>query len=1542
MPELTFPLTALVQELDNGALLAEALLSPEVSCFAEAPGPLLEALARHARALLKSLAAADLYRRRLPGPVAAGDVTVELAPPPRSLGWRQPVTLTLPVLRWAHGNDARLAFVPALGIEVVAASDEDLERILPNHVRTAVLRSGANALHRLVWLARARHARTEPLSLTVELPTPRQLAVAAQQEQQAQHSVLDEVATDLTRQHLPEAFGLDDLVARLAEALTGRDPRSALLIGPSGVGKTAALHELVRRRAALGLGRTPFWATSGARLVAGMSGFGMWQERCQRLWREASSKRAVLHLGSLMELLDVGKSEHQQQGLAAFLRPYFARGDLLAVVECSPEQLPLIERQSPHLLRAFAHLRLEEPAPAQLRTVLARVAGRRLEPAGLDEVLRLHRRYAAYSANPGRPLRFLRNLLADRPDGRPARGPDVTAAFARETGLPLVLLEDDVRLDLAEARAWFEKRVLGQAEAVDQVVDLLATVKAALNRPRKPIASLLFIGPTGVGKTEMAKALAAFLFGSEQRLTRFDMSEYADPLALSRLIGGPGAREGLLTARVREQPFSVVLLDEVEKAHPQLFDLLLQVLGEGRLTDASGRLADFCNSVVLMTSNLGADTYRQGDFGLVGARPARDRAREHFEREVRAYVRPELFNRIIAFAPLDEPAIHRIAVRQLELLGRRDGVRYRGVTLELAPDLAAWLARRGFDARYGARPLKRAIERELLAPLAGQMNEYTADTPLRVCAGVEGGRLKLQVRARGEAGDRASAAAAQLAEEAVGLRRDLQRLQGCAAAQALLNDIYHLEKMEKRPRYDPHLDALRRVRDDLEAQLQAAVAGEDEALLALYGQAGPTDRLPASLVEGRRGWRELLLALYLLGFDRPDDVCLAVFSEEAADLFSLAAAYYAVATRAAGARVAVWQFVPPRGAEKGPERRLVVRPEEAFAEAGPILARRLVVRPPEEAPAEAEPTLARPGERKREARLDEPVLVNPRKGVVGLGLEVHAPGAFPRFAPEAGLHLLHTARDVGRCLVDTGADGRLRPAGGGGAARGHRHAAAPPRLSSGARLRRGRDAGAQPPLPDLGPGRRHGRRAPSVAGGGPGGVPVAQRARAGAAVKARRRLAFTRPRCRAQTVPQNSGTGAPMSQAESIVCRCGRRVTYFAELLTGSLSCPGCGAVLVGARAAEPPPRPAPREEVTDAVPVVYPAEGPTPRDRKAPAYPTREGRDEPRPRERPRAARTSGLAVVAFALALLSLVGLVALAGAALLHPPTYEELLLVVACAGLSLLTLILAILALGQVRRSRGRLAGKGLAVGTIVCSLVSMLVFCPGGTVLVATQKAREAAQRATSANNLKQVGQAMHSYHDTNRGLPAASSRTRDGKPGLSWRVHLLPYLEQEPLYRSFRLDEPWDSPHNKALLTQLPRVYALPGKEEDARQVLTYYQVFVGKGTAFEPPEGPWEGVGLEPGAVPFRRGRRFAEFSDGTANTTLVAEAARPVPWTKPEDLAYDPAGPLPDLGAQSRDRFQVVMADGSIRAIPRNTPEHVVRALITRNGGEVLPLDW
>ena len=221
-------------------------------------------------------------------------------------------------------------------------------------------------------------------------------------------------------------------------------------------------------------------------------------------------------------------------------------------------------------------------------------------------------------------------------------------------------------------------------------------------------------------------------------MVRFDMSEYSHPAAIERLIGGAYSAQGLLTQKVRDQPFTVLLLDEFEKAHPQFLDILLQVLGEGRLTDGVGRVTDFTNSVVIKTSNLGVESYRRRAIGFAGDQAATEAAASHFEREVTSFLRPEMVNRldrIVPFAPLDRATIAAIARREVDQLLAREGLRFRGVELTLDDAVVERLAAEAFDPRYGARPLKRAIERQPTPPLAAGLNRYASDLKLRCRVG---------------------------------------------------------------------------------------------------------------------------------------------------------------------------------------------------------------------------------------------------------------------------------------------------------------------------------------------------------------------------------------------------------------------------------------------------------------------------------------------------------------------------------------------------------------------------------------------------------------------------------------------------------------------------------------------------------------------------------------------------------------------------------------------------------------------------------------
>ncbi|MEZ4237901.1 MAG: AAA family ATPase [Myxococcota bacterium] len=310
-----------------------------------------------------------------------------------------------------------------------------------------------------------------------------------------------------------------------------------------------------------------------------------------------------------------------------------------------------------------------------------------------------------------------------------------------ETGVPEFLVRDDLPLDREALVAGFRERILGQDAVIEQMADLVLRIKAGLADEGRPLGAYLFIGPTGVGKTETVKALAALLYGRTDRILRFDMSEFGGPDCIDRLLGAD-ATTGLC-GRVAQAPFSVVLLDEVEKAHPAVFDLLLQVLGEARLSDRGGRVADFRNSIVLLTSNLGVGTFRR-PAGFGGdVRPA---LRDHLLGEVHRFFRPELVGRldaVVAFEPLGPAPIAHITHRELAAVARREGFFGRDVGLDLAEEVPGWLAERGVDLRYGARPLKRTIERELVAPVARALSERTQPPrAVRVALGDDGLRVR--------------------------------------------------------------------------------------------------------------------------------------------------------------------------------------------------------------------------------------------------------------------------------------------------------------------------------------------------------------------------------------------------------------------------------------------------------------------------------------------------------------------------------------------------------------------------------------------------------------------------------------------------------------------------------------------------------------------------------------------------------------------------------------------------------------------------------
>ncbi|MBI5513005.1 MAG: ATP-dependent Clp protease ATP-binding subunit [Deltaproteobacteria bacterium] len=586
--------------------------------------------------------------------------------------------------------------------------------------------------------------------------------------------VLREVGKNLSHavedDTLGRAFGRDAVVDRLVEELATREGAAVVLVGPSGVGKSAVVHEFVHRLTRWnndhGL-RRDVWRVDGNRFIAGMKYVGQWEARARELLRELTDTGDILYLDDLASMVDAGRTGKTSTNVAGFLAPHLARGELTILAESTPERLARAREEAPGFAALFRVLHLPPMSERESLPVLLgalrdlesedteSLAPPRMAPAGIEATLALTRRFQPNEAFPGKAVRLLRAVLDGRGelregrDGQPERRfgvGDVVAAVQQRTGLPDFVLQDALARPRESLRAEFASVIAGQPEAVDALTDLVVALQQGLCDPDKPLASFLFVGPTGVGKTESARALARMLFGSPDRMLRFDMSEFASAHSVLRLIGEPGEPDGELTAGLRTQPFTVVLFDEVEKAHPRVFDALLQLLGEGRLTDAAGRLSDARQAVLVMTSNLGV---REAASQTGFARGDAAEARAHYLSAARRFFRPEFFNRIdrvVPFRPLDRPSLRAVVEHQLGALLSRRGIERAQVLVEVEPELLDVLVERAWDPRFGARPLKRAMEKRLALPLAHHLVRRSARDLSLVSLKLRSNDMNLHVR----------------------------------------------------------------------------------------------------------------------------------------------------------------------------------------------------------------------------------------------------------------------------------------------------------------------------------------------------------------------------------------------------------------------------------------------------------------------------------------------------------------------------------------------------------------------------------------------------------------------------------------------------------------------------------------------------------------------------------------------------------------------------------------------------------------------------
>jgi len=613
-----------------------------------------------------------------------------------------------------------------------------------------------------------------------------QVVPAAPQQNQSKTPALDSFGRDLTadaaNSRIDPVVGRASEIEQTVEILARRRKNNAVLIGEAGVGKTAIAEGLALR---IHTGDVPE-TLQGARLVAlDLSGMiagaqfrGQFEKRFKAALEEVikADGKIVLFIDELHTILGAGNAEGAMDA-ANMLKPLLARGELRVIGATTLAEYRSIERDSA-LARRFSPVTVEEPSVEDTVAILRGLRGAyeehhhvMINDDALEAAARLSDRYISEYRLPDKALDLVDQAAAklrlrspggaslreqldaavanedyekaawlkaridesgDAEDSGPAEvgEREIAAVVAARTGIPVGELVAGELERLNELERDLHGRVVGQDEAVEIVADTIRRARVGLSEGDRPLGSFLFLGPTGVGKTELVKALAERLFATEKSLVRIDMSEYRAPHTVARLIGSPPGYVGYgdggqLTEPVRRRPYSVVLLDEIEKAHPDVWNVLLQVMDDGRLTDGEGRTVDFTNAVVVMTSNLGAGRARRG-IGFTAGEPAAeaDRMRE----AAKSAFLPEFMNRIddvVTFKALEPAQVERITAQMVARVGERLRAE-RGIELEVDPDLVTRLAREGFDEDFGARPLQRHVRRTLekaltRAILAGEL-----------------------------------------------------------------------------------------------------------------------------------------------------------------------------------------------------------------------------------------------------------------------------------------------------------------------------------------------------------------------------------------------------------------------------------------------------------------------------------------------------------------------------------------------------------------------------------------------------------------------------------------------------------------------------------------------------------------------------------------------------------------------------------------------------------------------------------------------------
>ena len=571
-----------------------------------------------------------------------------------------------------------------------------------------------------------------------------------EKKEEEQVSPLKEFGYDITQAaregRLDPLVGREDEIQRVIQILGRRRKNNPMLVGDPGVGKSAIVEgialKIVNDDVPSVLAGKRLISLDLGSIVAGTKYRGDFEKRLKAIIKEVSeSPDVILFIDEFHTIVGAGGASGSLDA-ANMLKPALARGDIQCIGATTLDEFRKNVEKDGALDRRFQKIVVEHTDIAHTTSILHRLKTNYEKhhnviytEEAIEACVRMSERYITDRCLPDKAIDAMDEagsmvrLKNPKKTGR-VSAEDVAKVISKMTGIPSGRVAESEGGKLMKMRQKLQERIIGQDEAIEKVVRAIQRNRAGIKDPGKPIGTFIFFGPTGVGKTQLAKSLAEYLFDSEENMIRLDMSEYMEKFNVSRLIGAPpgyvGFEEGgQLSERVRRKPYCVVLLDEIEKAHPDVFNLLLQVMDEGRLTDSNGRTISFRNTIVIMTSNVGSrelDEYGSGVGFNTAGKNLRSNRKSILEKAVRKAFPPEFINRVdeqVFFRALDKEDIEKII--DIELKGLKQRVSEAGFNLNVTPSAKRFVADAGYDPSYGARPLKRAIQRHIEDPVSEQI-----------------------------------------------------------------------------------------------------------------------------------------------------------------------------------------------------------------------------------------------------------------------------------------------------------------------------------------------------------------------------------------------------------------------------------------------------------------------------------------------------------------------------------------------------------------------------------------------------------------------------------------------------------------------------------------------------------------------------------------------------------------------------------------------------------------------------------------------------